>query len=295
MFRADPGSAVTSSSSNGAQLDEGPIRCLFRRRPCRFLGLSGSAFAAAPPSDAFASAETLAFKTLIDGTTAQATTEGGEGAHGGVAASHSVWYGFTAAHSGHADITVYSGHFTPVATLYSGTTLGNLKKVADSEDFATEEGEFENTGGEIENQKYFDMAFDVVAGTKYWLALDTGNPPATGAFEICAGEPFAATNDDFADAERLTAETNQAGTTNDTTDEPGEGSRGGVAPSHSVWFTYTAAETGRTLLNVTSGDFRPVATVYTGTSLGGPGHRRRQQRIHPVQPGLRRRRHRTRL
>ncbi len=230
-----------------------------------FLSLAGSALAVAPGNDNFAGATALPFGTLAKGTNVEATAQGGagEGTHGGVAASHSVWLNFTPEHSGPAQVSIYAPGFTPVATVYTGTTLAGLTKVVDSSEVETKEAEFE---GVVE--KYFDLDFNVVGGQKYSVAIDTGNG-ATGSFEIAASEPFAATNDDFADAEAVAGNSSVPGTTTETTAETGEPTHGGLAASHSVWFAYTAATAERTILGVQTEGFKPSVTVYTGSSLGG--------------------------
>jgi hypothetical protein len=118
-----------------------------------------------PANDAFARAQVLVGASgTVNGTNALATAEVGEPMHAstgvGAGARRSVWYRWTAPGTGRASFVVYASLFSPIATLYSGTSLSTLRPVSTV------------TGS---NSRSVVLSADVVRGTTYFLAVDSLN------------------------------------------------------------------------------------------------------------------------
>ena len=147
-------------------------------------------FGVAPPTNnAFAQAQTLLpFETCItpppsDPTTVVCTVEGSntnaaaepnEPTHVGSAASHSVWYRWTAPSTAPRDnlysFTTSGSTFDTVLAIYSGTSVGGLTRVAENDDTTS----FDPTS---------KINFRATAGTVYYIAVD-GKNGASGSIKL---------------------------------------------------------------------------------------------------------------
>lgn len=133
-------------------------------------GLEGShhvtgSLALAPDNDDFANARTIRrWSGRIEGTTFGATREPYESGHGYSAprASHSVWYRWTAPWSGDVTLITRFGDDWIDAAVYSGQSIGSLRKVASS-------GSDETT-------------WSPRKGETYWIALDVDGSQEPGPF-----------------------------------------------------------------------------------------------------------------
>jgi hypothetical protein len=76
-------------------------------------------------------------------------------------------------------------------------------------------------------------------------------------------------NDNFATPTSITGATGKVyANTARSTGEPGEPNHGSI-PDRSVWYTWTAPETGSASFNTRESDFDTVVAVYTGTAIAG--------------------------
>ena len=75
-------------------------------------------------------------------------------------------------------------------------------------------------------------------------------------------------NDNFANAQVVTGfPATATGTNVDATGEPGEPEHGGLADGMSVWFRWTAPQTGTAIVDTCDSDFDTILAVYTGSSV----------------------------
>ena len=155
----------------------------------------------------------------------------GEPAHGGRAATHSVWFAFSSARSERVRIAACHANYSQVsttATIYRGSTLAGLSEVASSRDGAR--CEFgDDDGGQVE------ALLD--AGVDYRVAVTQDDPtaePVTVELERSPRDDRASTPSKLSggDAVDLTLATR----------EPGEPEHAGQAGGRSRWQTFTPTE-----------------------------------------------------
>ena len=96
-------------------------------------------------------------------------------------------------------------------------------------------------------------------------ANDAGTSPSASAPGIVRPGSL---HDFFATPRTITGLSNSTGTTTSfATAESGEPSHAGFAPSHSVWFNYTAPASGQIDISTAGSDFDTLLAVYLGNSL----------------------------
>jgi hypothetical protein len=217
--------------------------------------------AATPPpgNDDFAHAQpidvgsSLARETLFGGNWG-ATKEAGEPDHAGVPGGASIWYSWTPSHGGAAHAIGCAGQIA----IYTGDSVDRLAEIA------SEAG----NGGACPQ-----VWFQAVRGTTYRIALDNaydagrGYAPMRGMYLTLAIAPE---NDDFDDATALPSATrvDYSESSEEATKEPGEPDHAGNAGGRSVWFRWTAPETGEYILSTCgSSAFDSLLAVYVGESL----------------------------
>jgi Divergent InlB B-repeat domain len=217
-----------------------------------------------PENDKFAAAKVLS-PTLpvssVEGTTKFATKESGEPDHAGNPGGHSVWFSWTPSSSGPAKISTcgYFGEMDTVLGVYTGSELAAATLVA-----ANDDGPRPRCG-----DRDSEVDLSAVAGTTYRIAVD-GKDGVEGAFTLHIEAPPA--NDDFAQAQGLpeTFSVSTSGTNGLASEEPGEPKHAGTEGGGSVWFSWTAPESGPAVISAcpyfeNSPD--TLLAVYTGDLL----------------------------
>jgi hypothetical protein len=216
------------------------------------------AFAAAPSNDNFANAEGLEGSyAKVFGTTLSATREPGEPAQN---KGNSVWYSWTALHTGLADAGTCGSVGTALPRVYTGDAIAALTPVQ----------------GRVVNC-YFDeptearrLIFAVTAGTTYRIAIDDGDPPDPSNFNLELVER--PDNDLFADAEVLQGRfpiVARGNAANGST-EPAELTRTGVSDGAStLWYSWTARRAGRVVVQLcrSKADGPETLLAFSGGSL----------------------------
>jgi hypothetical protein len=208
-----------------------------------------------PGNDAFAMATPLpsAASVSIAGANLGATAETGEPQHYSYDSSKaSVWYAWTAPSGGALTIKATSD-FRPVLAAYTGTTITGLARVRNqAQDW--------NGGPE-------QIRIRVEAGTTYYIAVDALASLA-GEFNLSLTLVPSPANDDFAKAEVISGlEVDVEASTVGATQEPCEPVHDDNYYDPSVWYTWTAPESGAVTLDTTGSDFPTVLGVYTGNEL----------------------------
>ncbi|MBS1881770.1 MAG: hypothetical protein JSS97_02300 [Actinobacteria bacterium] len=223
-----------------------------------------------PANDDFVDAEPITATTeaLPEGfgfTNWGATKEPGEPAHRGNQGGASVWFEWTAPHSGGALFRScdQSNEEEELVAVYTGPTIGALSPVP----------QIAPTSGTC---SYF---FPASAGVTYRIAVDGRFNPATGTgkmFQTRGSLRYVPSNDQFEDAEDLINPfTGQpytgllwAGPSNvGATKQPGEPDHAGNAGGASVWFKWTAPETGSVLMSACDASFPTLMGAYVGSSV----------------------------
>lgn len=204
-----------------------------------------------PANDAFANATPLSGEPAsVTGDISAATAEAGEPKHGGTGAS-SVWYSWTAPSNGVVEIDVDSYSYPGVVSVYTGTTVSNL---------------VEQSAGSGR------IYLEVTSGTTYRIASDTGRAGERGEFTLdLALFDERPSNDNFSNATTIGAlPANLTGNVTAASHEPGEPSHGGGTGKSSVWYSWTAPQSG--MVSIAGCDdwfvsLYPRIGVYTGASV----------------------------
>jgi hypothetical protein len=238
--------------------------------------LTPMAFGAAPGNDEFANRIDLSGPLPVEetGTNVAATQQVDEHPHEFLyePAEHSVWFSWKAEDTEWVTVSTCGSDFDTLLGVYSGSSLSLLEKVVPGK----EGTRFDcGPGGQ-------QVTFRALADTTYEIRVD-GNlspqpPTATeGSIALEIASTPAPANDDFADAQAVTAESLEGGTFHrvdvrgfnwNATKEFGEPAHAGDQGGASVWYSWTAPASGEASVVVVSGALEAVLGVYTGTSLG---------------------------
>lgn len=215
---------------------------------------------AAPPApnDDFAAAIELDGDTGGSASTnAGATKETGEPDHGGSRGGASVWWRWTAPVSGWATFGDNGSSYEfagRIWAVYTGTSVGALTEVAVGRGVW---GNFEDS-----------VSFRTTAGTTYSIAVEA---PVEYTGRIGLTWYSTPVNDDFAKATTIQGANGSLTDTNIYgTLEPGEPRIQGLEGHNSVWYRWTAPQTGTVTFDTcgsSSGAFHPILGVYTGSSV----------------------------
>jgi subtilisin family serine protease len=206
-----------------------------------------------PINDNFANRIALTGDTAnATGTNIGATAEVGEPAQSGQI--NSVWWTWTATSSGFFQIDTIgsnsNGNSDTYLSVFEGSALDNL----------TLRGANDDGGGN------FDSLVNVNAtpGTTYQLAVD-GWSSRTGPINLNIA-PTAPPNDNFANRIALTGDTaNATGSNIRATAEAGEPNQSGQI--NSVWWTWTAPNTGSYNINTVGSGYDTWLSLFTGNAV----------------------------
>jgi hypothetical protein len=215
--------------------------------------LTGTALAAPPTNDAFASATVLGASGSLTATNVDATREVDEPEHGG-SSGGSIWYRWTAPADGTLVVSTFGSAIDTNAGIYAGESVSALDRLADGD--RTDEGDDVRVVAEVEG------------GQQYRIAVAGAAEDDEGAVRLSWRLAQRPANDDFAAATSVPAGGGAVNATNvaatDEVDEPSD--IGGVG--YSVWFRWTAPADGIADINALRADFDSTLSVYTGSSVG---------------------------
>ncbi len=212
---------------------------------------------AAPANDNFANAKVVSGSGLREGvpaTTKAATKEEGEPEHAGDPGGASVWFAWTPTQNEVAAITTCGG-FDTLVGVYTGTSVNSLTAVASNDEAGT------GPGCGAPNS---DVRLTVTAGTKYMIAVD-GKSGASGSFLLRIYQP--PSNDDFAKATSLPSGGKTTPSNWLATKELGEPEHAGNPGGASVWYRWTAPESGSVEVDTCGAESDTLLAVYLGTEL----------------------------
>jgi hypothetical protein len=110
---------------------------------------------------------------------------------------------------------------------------------------------------------------ETTVGTSYSIAVDSNNAAYYGNFSLTWASVPRPPNDNFANARAISGKSGSTGgTTEAATKETSEPNHAGQSVGHSVWYRWTAPETGAFEFLATGVNFTPALAAYTGTSVG---------------------------
>jgi hypothetical protein len=216
----------------------------------------GSA-SAAPSNDNFADSQPVGCATpAATGTNAEASREPGEPLHfPGTEGGASVWYSWTPAESGRTTFDTIGSTFDTVLSVYTGSSLGSLTRVASGDDGA--DGPFDLRSR---------VSFVAAAATTYHIAVDGHDAGDVGNVTLnCARTP--PPNDDFFDAvwrpwSRGTFFGDNLLATRQVGEPLATGGRGAT-----VWYAWQAPASGPVRFDTAGSDLDTVIAVYTGAAV----------------------------
>jgi hypothetical protein len=208
---------------------------------------------AAPTNDNFAGSAISGADGSVVGNNTDATAQAGEPLIAGSAPDRSVWYSWTAAENGPTTFNVRDATFDTTLGVFTGGAVNALASVASSDDF----------NGTTQSK----VTFTATAGTTYRIAVD-GFGATQGSFTLQYSQNGPA-NDNFASPTTLTGATGKILTSSGrSTGEPGEPNHGSI-PDRSVWYSWTAPETGPAVFHTRESNYDTVLAAYTGTTITG--------------------------
>jgi len=188
-----------------------------------------------------------------------ATKEAGEPNHAGNAGGRSLW--FTLANSnitGLVSIDTQGSTIDTLLAVYTGNAVNTLTLVASNDDNGAPNGAS-------------SLTFDFQSSQTYYIAID-GKNGASGL--VFANTKFAPPlNDDFINAEILSGSSGSitpASSPNNigvATSEPGEPLHAGQVGGGSVWFEWTAPQSGQVIMDTVGSGFDTLLGVYQGNSV----------------------------
>ena len=201
-----------------------------------------------PDNDNFASRQTLTgASTTVYGRNLGATKETGEPNHAGNAGGKSVWYSWTAPHSGLVEVTTAKSVTTAGASwntllaVYTGSSVSALTLQAGNDD----------SGISLDGSGTSRLTFNATSGATYQIAVD-GFGGASGFIRLAIG--YAPQNDNLASAYKLNGPYIAfEGTTLGATKEASEPDHAGVAGGRSVWWSWKAPVSGTVVLTTAVG------------------------------------------
>ena len=203
-----------------------------------------------PANDDFANAQAIGgMSAAVDGSTVAATHQAGEPDHDGYGGSASVWYAWTAPQSAATVIDVCDDEWAgAVVAVYTGSSVDGLTARASG---------------------YCRAVLRVTGGTTYRIAVDSYEAE-WGPFRLRLEAVQPPANDDFANARALTGSSLTVdGTTAGASLETGEPDHAGYETAASVWYVWTAPQSGTLSLNACDEDELVAAVAaYSGSSVG---------------------------
>jgi subtilisin-like proprotein convertase family protein len=208
---------------------------------------------AAPANNNFANAQGLSGGSAsVSGTTVNATKESGEPNHAGNAGGHSIWYFWTAPGNTSVVVDTIGSSFDTLLAVYRGSSVNGLTAVASNDDIGS-------------GNRQSRVTFTPVAGTTYRIAVDGYNGASGGTVLTLSQIP---SNDNFAFCE-FTGGANGSvtGSTRLATKESGEPSHAGNSGGLSIWYCWTAPDSGTVTFDTIGSNFDTLLAAYTGDAV----------------------------
>ena len=205
----------------------------------------------------FANALTLPGATgTTNANNVGATKEAGEPNHAGNAGGASIWYTWTAPGTGPVTFDTQGSTFDTTLGIYTGGTVNGLVAIASDDDSG--------------NGNSSLLTFNALGGTLYRVAVD-GYSGAGGNVVLNWNWASSAlsTNDQFASARGISGASGTVVDNNTAaTVEASEPFHAGNAGGKSLWYRWTAPNSGPIQFDTAGSTFDTLLAVYTGSSVG---------------------------
>lgn len=215
--------------------------------------------ASQPANDDFLSPQVLS-GTIVTalGDSTCATKQTGEPRHNSASpASKSIWFSWTAPTTGPVVMSTVGSAFDTIVAVYKGESLSDLATGLVAQ------------GTDIDEDLTQDrLSFNATEGTTYRIAVDGINIGAgsQGGLVVMNVNPSA--NDLFDDCQALTGTDGSVqGTVSEATSEDGEPLHAGQAGGNSLWYCWTAPNTGVFSWDTLGSTFDTLLAVYTGDAV----------------------------
>ncbi len=235
----------------------------------------------APANDDFANAQAVGpLPFSLTGSNVGATKEEGEPYHGTFGSKgHSVWFKWEAPSSGFVTVNTCGSELATALSVYTGTKVDELIRVG---------ADFSSEGPRCPAFDGHAVTFEAIGGATYSIAVDgdafylpPSEPPiGEGAFQLQVAVTPTPANDDFADAQPIDGSIEEEegaelasywasanGFNWNASKETGEPEHAGNPGGASVWYSWTAPESGVAHLNLCCGSW--LLGLYTGSSVSG--------------------------
>ena len=205
-------------------------------------------------NDAFANRASLSgTDILIEDDNFSATRETGEPTHADNPGGGSIWWTWTAPHTGATEISTFGSGFDTLLAVYTGDNLNALTVAASDRN--------------IDGFGASEVTFLAEAGVSYHIAID-GADNARGFAQLAL--VLAPANDAFENASPLSGsfaavETSSFNATRQPRELPHAGNEGGA----SLWWSWTAPVSGAVVIDTHGSGFDTTLAVYQGTTLAG--------------------------
>ena len=204
-----------------------------------------------PVNNTFAGSGISGADGTVSANNTDATAQTGEPNAALNSSATSVWYSWTAPQSGPTSFNTRDAAFDTALGVYTGTSVAALSTVATNDDF----------NGTLQSK----VTFNATAGTTYRIAVGGFNAQH-GSFGLQWAQNSPA-HDNFATPATISGATGKHLSTNiRSTGEPGEPHHGSI-PDRSVWYAWTAPETGTASFNTREANFDTVLAIYRGTTI----------------------------
>jgi hypothetical protein len=206
-----------------------------------------------PPNDSFAGGLIVPYRTATSFADSEcATRESGEPPNPVNAGGKSVWFRWTAPYTGTVTINTDGSNFDTILAFYRGSLLGSLTHLASDDD----------SGPGVTSL----VAASVTAGTVYQIVVDgynDGSGTAASGDVVLSINPGG--NDLFVNCVALNGVAGTiGGTTTGTGKETLEPNHAGAVGGHSIWYCWTAPDSGTYFFDTVGSRFDTVLAVYTG-------------------------------
>jgi hypothetical protein len=210
-----------------------------------------------PVNDNFANRTALSgTSSTVNGSNVGATSESGEPSNANVSGGRSVWWSWTAPASGTVTVSTAGSQFDTTLGVYAGSSVSGLTVVASNDD---------ETAGTLTSR----VVFAAVAGQTYQVSVD-GYRGANGSIALSIDVAPPPVNDNFANRTILIGTSVTASGSNwNATSEPGEPNNAGISGGRSVWWSWTAPDSGTVTISTAGSQFDTTLGIYTGSNVSG--------------------------
>ena len=215
-----------------------------------------------PPNDDFAAAQLISGATTsVPGTTKDATRETGEPDHSSDSWSgdHTVWYSWTAPHTGDWTVNTCQSAIDSILAVYAGSELNALSRLANNNNHVDCS---QNTFGS-------KLTFRATAGIAYRIVVGGAGGAQEGTFTLALNAIPAPSNDNFDNAQEISGSSSSVNGTNvSATRESSDPWSGTPNAERSVWYKWTAPFSGSATLDTCNATFDSLLSVSTSRFFG---------------------------